>query len=292
MKNIMFKYSLALGTITAIGCAQKNEIQSTSLYSTSFAMTASSAPRTVALKQSKIEKFMDLIIPKALAAIPNNLVDSQNTTVTLNSAWIVVKEIEFKSAESAGQESEEEANEEIKFKGPYFVNLTAAGAQVLDTKPIPAKTIRRIEMKLEAAEDSSSTIWPQNAPLGLEKKSMYIEGTFGAGNTAFSFSSNDGAEFKVSGAGGISPEEGQNILMAIQFGDIIRQMDLTALASAANKNISDSNRVPATNPCPNLENGASDLFTCFRKGLESQAEIGKDSDGSGEIEADEDSAKD
>lgn len=291
MKNSMFKIGLALGAIGAIGCAQKKEEKSTTLYSTSFAMTASSAPRTVAMK-SKIDKFIDLIMPKALAGIPTNLVDSQNTTVTLSSAWIVVKEIEFKSAESAGQEGEDEVNEEIKFKGPYFVNLVSATAQVLDTQPIPAKVIRRIEMKLEAAENSTSTAWPTNAPAGLENKSMYIEGTFGSSNTAFSYSSNDGAEFKVSGAGGISPEEGQNLLMAIQFGDIIRQMDLTELALAPNKNIDDGNRVPATNPCPSIDTSAADLFTCFRKGLESQAEIGKDSDGSGELEADEDSAKD
>lgn len=291
MKNSMFKICLVLGTIAAIGCSQKKESTSTTLYSTTFSMTASSAPRTVASKSS-VEKFLDLIMPQALAGIPTNLVDSQNTSVTLNSAWIVVKEIEFKSVESSGEESEEEAQEEIKFKGPYFVNLTSVTAQALDTQLLPAKVIRRIEMKLEAAENSSSISWPSEAPTGLENKSIYIEGTFGSGNTPFSYSSNDGAEFKVSGLGGITPEEGQNLLMSIQFGDIIRQIDLTALSLASNKNIDDSNRVSASNPCPNIDASANDLFTCFRKGLESQAKIGKDSDGSGELESDEDDAND
>lgn len=290
MKNKMLKTGLTLGALVAMGCAAKKDDKSTTLYATSFAMSASSAPRTVA-KLSPVEKFVEMLMPKAIAGIPTNLVDSQNTSVTLSAAWIVVKEIEFKSAETVGEESEDESTEEVKFRGPYFVNLTSATAQVLDTQSIPAKIIRRIEMKLEASENSSQADWPADAPAGLENKSMYVSGTFGSSNTAFSYSSNDGAEFKVSGAGGISPEEGQNILLAIQFGDLIRQINFSALATANNKNIDDSNRVPATNPCPNIDTSAADLFTCFRKGLESQADIGKDSDGSGEIEADEDSAK-
>lgn len=291
MKTNLFKVGLALGAIAAVGCAQKKNETAATTVGTSFSMTASAAPRTVAMK-SNIERFMDLFVPKATAGIPTNLIDKVDTVVTLDSAWIVVKEIEFKSAEVVGQESEDEANEEVKFKGPYFVNLVQAQAQVLDTQSIPAKTIRRIEMKLEAAENNASASWPADAPTGLQNNSMYLSGTFGSGNTPFTFSSHDGTEFKVSGAGGIAPQDGQDLLLSIQFADIVRKIDLTALATAGDKNISDSNRVSASNPCPDIEVGLSDLFTCFRKGLESQAEIGNDSDHSGEIESNEDSAKD
>lgn len=290
MKTNMFKLSLVASIAAGLGCAQKANENSTTLYSTSFSMSGS-AQQTVAF-HSPIEKLMSMIMPQATAAIPTNLVDSQSTTVTLDSAWIVVKEIEFKAVETAAEESSEEVSEEVKFRGPYFVNLLSAQAQVLDTQTVPAKVYRRIEMKLEAAENETSVNWPALAPIELANHSMYIAGTFGVGNTPFSFSSADGTEFKVSGAGGIQPEEGQNILMSIRFADIIRKINLSALAGAPNKNISDSNRISASDPCPLIESGLADLFTCFRKGLEYEADIGKDSDGSGEIEADEDSADD
>ncbi len=290
MKNRMFKLGLALGAIAAVGCAQKKEeAAATGLYTTSFSMGGSAAPRTVAFR-SPIEELMSLVMPNATAGIPTNMVDSQDVSVNLTKAWIVVKEIEFKAAETTAEESEDEAVEEIQFRGPYFVDLLAATPEVLDTKTLPAKVYRRIEMKLEAAEDESSTLWPVDAPAGLANRSMYFEGTFGPSNTAFTFSSNDGTEFKVSGANGIAPEEGQNILMSIRFADIIRKIDLTALASATDKDINDGNRIPATDPCPTIESGISDIFTCFRKGMENEADIGKDSDGSGELEDDEDQA--
>lgn len=289
MKNRMFKLGLTIGVITASGCAGQKDNSSTQLYSTTFTMAASTAPRTVA-SRSPIEKLMSFIMPTATAGIPTNIVDSNNTAVNLTSAWIVVKEIEFKSAETKAEEGQEETSEEVKFRGPYFVNLISASPQVVDAQSIPAKVIRRIEMKLEAAENHSSTAWPADAPTGLENNSMYIAGTFGNSNTAFSFSSHDGTEFKVSGANGITPTEGQDLLMSIHFQDIIRKIDLTALANATDKNINDSNRVSATNPCPLIEVGISDLFTCIRKGLESESKIGHDSDGSGELESNEDRA--
>lgn len=254
-------------------------------------MSSSAAPRTVAMN-SPLDKFLNLLIPKVTAGIPTGLVDSQDTQIELTKAWIVVKEIEFKSEELAAQESEEEANEEIKFRGPYFVNLLSAEAQVLDTQQVPAKVYRRIEMKLEAAENETSANWPSAAPTELANNSIYLAGTFGSGATAFSFSSHDGTEFKISGAGGVAPEEGQNILLSIRFADIIRKINFNDLVGAADKNISDSNRVSSTNPCPLIDESSNDLYTCFRKGLESEADFGKDSDGSGELEDDEDHAED
>jgi hypothetical protein len=284
----MFRLSLTLGAIIAVGCAPAKKDEATKLaYSTSFAMGGSAAPRSIAMK-TPLEKFVDQLLPKSFAAIPSGLVDSQDVAVTLSSAWIVVKEIEFKAAETTAEEVADELAEDINFHGPYFVDLTSAAPQVLDTQSVSAKTIRRIEMKLEAAEDQASVNWPINAPAGLANNSMYLEGTYNS--VAFTFASHDGTEFKVSGAGGITPEEGQDLLMSIRFADIIRKINLSALAVAVDKNISDSNRVTATDPCPLIEAGISDLFTCFRKGLEYEADIGKDSDGSGELEVDEDQA--
>jgi hypothetical protein len=279
------------GVLAGVSCAQKKQDSSVAKYSTSFAMGASAAPRSFGYNfSSPIEKLMNMIMPSAIAGLPTSLTDSQSTGVTLGTAWIVVKEIEFKSAETAAAESEDEVSEEVEFKGPYFVNLLSAAPQVLDTKSIPAKVYKRIEMKLEAAETENSVSWPTDAPAGLSGKSMYIEGTYNS--LSFSYSSHDGAEFKVSGAGGIAAEEGQDILLSIRFSDIIAKINMTALQTAGNRNISEENRVAASDPCPLIETGLPDLYTCFRKGLESESDFGKDSDGSGELETDEDNCND
>lgn len=287
MKNTYTKIGLVLGALITTNCAQKPNSDTTSQYSTSFAMSGSTALKSVAMINSPYEKFMNLIMPKASAGIPSTIVDSQNTTVTISAAWIVVKEIEFKSAENSTEESEDEVNEEVKFRGPYFVNLASTSAQVLDTQLVPAKVYKRVEMKLEAAENDASPSWDVSAPAALANKSMLIEGAYNG--SSFSYSSHDGTEFKVSGSGGITPEEGQKLLMSIRFADIIAKINLSALASATNKNISEDNRITSTNACPLIEAGLNDLYTCFRKGLEAEADFGKDSDGSGELESDEDS---
>lgn len=278
--------SLSVSLIATFGCAQKKDNNGTkTLYSTSFSMSGSTAPKTVVANTS-LEKLLKIILPTAKAGIPPSLADSQNTVVTLTSAWIVIKEIEFKSTETSTEEKEDESTEEIQFKGPYFVNLASSAAQVLDTKSMPAKVYKRIKMKLESAENDSSASWPAEAPAGLSNKSMLLEGTYNGTN--FTYSSHDGTEFKVSGSGGISPEEGQNLLMSIRFADIIGKINLSALGLASNKNISEDNRIDSSNACPLIEQGLSDLYTCFRKGLEAEADFGKDSDGSGELESDED----
>lgn len=284
----MFKIVIGVGLIAGFGCAQKKDQGSSTKYATSFAMSGSSAPKSFTSNfNSPFEKLMNMIMPTATAGIPTSLVDSQNTSITLTSAWIVVKEVEFKAAETAAEESADESTEEIQFRGPYIVNLTSSTAQVLDTQAIPAKNYKRIEMKLEAAENESSTNWPSDAPVGLANKSMLLEGTYNG--LSFSFSSHDGTEFKVTGAGGIAPEEGQNILLSVRFADIMAKINMSALQTETNRNISEDNRVNFTNACPLIEAGINDLYTCFRKGLESESDFGKDSDGSGELETDEDS---
>jgi hypothetical protein len=289
MNKRILKLGMAAGIVAAFGCAQKKtNTASKQKYTSSFAMSGSSSPTTV-VQNSIFEQFYKLFVPNATANIPTSMTDSQGTTVTFSSAWIVIKEVEFKAAESTTTESEDETTEGTEFKGPYFVNLTNATAQVLDTKSLTAKTYRRIKMGLEAAEDNTSAGWPSDAPIGLQNNSMYIDGLYN--NTAFSFSSHDGAEFTISGTNGITPEEGQNLLVSIKFSDIIKKTNLAALTTASNKNISETNRIAVASPCPSIDTSAEDLYTCFRKGLEGEADFGKDSDGSGELEVDEEGVK-
>lgn len=291
MKKQIIKTGIKIGVIAGLigtfGCAQKKlTAASKQKYTSSFAMSGSSSPTTV-VYNSIYDKLFKFFIPNATANVPTTMVDSQGTAVSFNSAWIVIKEVEFKAAETAAQETEDETSEGTEFKGPYFVNLTSATAQVLDTKSLSAKTYHRIKMGLEAAEDNTAAGWPSDAPLGLQNNSMYIDGLYN--NVAFTFSSHDGAEFSVGGANGITPEEGQNLLISIKFSDIVKKTNLSALGTATNKNISEANRISATNPCPTIDTSAQDIYTCFRKGLEAESKFGKDSDGSGELENDEES---
>jgi hypothetical protein len=44
-------------------------------------------------------------------------------------------------------------------------------------------------------------------------------------------------------------------------------------------NISESNRVPATDPCPQIVTNSPDLYTCFKSGLTAEANFGADLNG-------------
>jgi hypothetical protein len=289
MNKKIIKITITAGLVAIFGCAQKKDSASTKkLLQSSFAMTGSANPTTV-VQYNIFDKIMKFIVPTATAYVPPSMPDSTGATVSFSEAWIVIKEIEFKAAETLAGETEDESAETTEFKGPYFVNLTSATAQVLDTKSLTEKTYRRIKMGLEAAEDNSAVGWPSDAPAGLQNNSMYISGLYNS--LAFTFSSHDGSEYTISGANGITPEEGQSLLVSIRFSDIIKKTNLSALATTSNTNISEANRVTATSPCPTIDASAEDLYTCFRKGLENEADFGKDSDGSGEIEQDEESVE-
>ncbi len=70
---------------------------------------------------------------------------------------------------------------------------------------------------------------------------------------------------------------------------IINKIDLSYLNSQADPIvINDSNKYDTTNKiCPTTDASSTTIYDCIRKGLEQQANLGDDSNGSGEIESDE-----
>ena len=281
--NKSFKVSVA-GLATAligVGCA-KPEMGSN--VTASLVMTGSGQQTTIASYQ-KGNPLLRFLLPTAVALAPPAMTDGSSPArnVMLTQAWITVKEVEFKLTEVAGVE--ESALSQIKFRGPYFVDLLSSTPASFGAAEVPAGVYRRIKMKLE--KDSAL---PAGAPAQLAGGSIYFEGT--VSGLQFSYTAADGTEFKIAGPGGVNLSQTANMVLGVKMSDLFKMIKMDAVAAATNKNISDTNRIPAAAPCPLIDTSATDIATCFRKGLEKAGKFGIDSNGNGEIEVGEDEVKD
>jgi hypothetical protein len=219
------------------------------------------------------QMLFNSIFPTAKASVPSALTDASTQSVNLDTAWIVLKKIEFKTDEVAG--AAESEDQELEYTGPYYINLLDPAPAPIATKDLPAMPFHRIKMQLH--KDGPI---PAGAPSQLAGNSIYLAGTVGAHR--ISFASANSTEFSISGRTGITPDSQADLLVVFRFADLMRKIDLSSIS--ADTAVSDSNRVPAVNACPQIDSSAADLYTCFRKGLESLAEFGKDSDGNGSLD--------
>lgn len=264
--------------VAHVGCAPKNQETVPTVQST-FKMTGSSSAATVAhLNQPK--SIFDLFISKAMALIPSSVVDATGATVSLSSAWAVVKEVEFKSEEAAGVEDSEI---EVEFKGPYYVDLLSNTPIALDTQAIAEKPIRRIKMKLEA----SGAAAPAGAPSALASNSIYFVGSVGGRN--FTVKLDDGSEVQIGGPNAFTPGQNSELMVEIQVANVFKQIDLSTVTN--NEVIDHNNRHAGTHLCDQIDASANDLYTCFRKGFEKHADFGQDRDGDDDLETGDDSVK-
>ncbi len=286
MKNLNLKHSmkvvLAGFVFAGIGCAKP--AVDTHLVTAALAMTGSSQPTTIA-NYKKAHPLFRLLSPTAVALAPPAMSDSGTRVIALNKAWVIIKEIEFKTAEVAG--AEEATASEVKFSGPYFVDLLSTTPASFGSAQVPAGVYRRVKMKLE--KDSAL---PAGAPTQLAGNSIYLEGT--VSGLAFTYSAPDGTEFKIAGPGGVTLSDTSNMVIGVKVSDLFRLINMDAVAAAANKNISDANRIStgSVSACPSIDPSVRDIAACFRKGLEKAGKFGKDSDNDGEIEVGEDEVQD
>jgi hypothetical protein len=250
---------------------------------TVLSMTASNT--TVVAQFNWFEKIIGSIFPFATAFAPMTVItDLGGNTVDLTDAAVGIESVEFKTGETADGIEEEE----IELTGPYFIDLFATTPDVLGVVSVPAQGYRRIKMKLHKPEDDAVDV-----PAALGTNSIYIAGTVNM--AAFSFATEEESEFEMGGSNPITPTSQSELLAVIRMGELIQSIDLTDLSTAGDKNITESNRVTTStvmDPCPSIESNAPDLFTCFRNGLEAMSEFGKDSDGDGQLEDDEESTDD
>lgn len=235
----------------------------------SFRFTGSASASTLAM--TKIEKILDFILPSAQALTPPTLTDSTSRSVVLNSAWVSIEQIELVSGPSP--EPSEIDGSEISFNGPYYVDLLSTNPALLDTQNVAAKSVQRIKIKLHQTGQL-----PSSAPSGLGGNSIYISGT--VNGAAFTYSSKDGSEINIGGSKPIIPSSGQDLLVVIRMASLFKKIDFSAVS--AGTNISETNRVSSS--CPLIDASASDIYTCIRKGIESQSNFGKDDNGDHDLD--------
>jgi hypothetical protein len=273
MKKIPTVLTALALSVCISGCGKKNLLGSN--VTSSFSMTAASKPSTVVMQKS----WLDLIMPRALALVPSTIVDSTGATIVLNSSWVVVKEIEFEATQNPAAGEVDGA--EVKFKGPYFVDLLSIAPVVLDTQPIPASGFQRVKMKLESS--GGATLLPPGAPAALATNSIYVTGSVGA--NAFTFQSIDGTEIHIGGASTVTPVDNGHVLVEINFSNIFKQINMSGVVN--NEVISTSARHAGANLCASIDPSANDIYTCIRKGIELRANVGEDVDHNDSLDASE-----
>lgn len=247
----------------------------------SFKMTGSSSPATVAFfRPSLLSPWLLELFKPAMALPPPSLQDSSGATVTLNEAWIVVKEVEFKASETV--ESGEVDGDSVSFQGPYVVDLLAANPDSFGQVRIGSAVLRRVKMKLHNADSL-----PTTAPTEVLGKSVYWKGAVN-GHT-FTISSREGYEYELAGPNGIALSDNSNVLASIHIANVFKKMNLSGISTTTD--IDESNRFAGSNLCPTIDASASDLYTCFTKGLKNEANLGRDNDGDDELGGGDDSVK-
>jgi hypothetical protein len=248
-----------------------------------IALNMTSSQNALAVAVTSFEKWIEkFFLLSATAAVPPTIADKALNVVSLDEGWLVVKEIEFEATEIP--EVDEVDGDQVKLTGPYVVNLFSANADSLGATTLEMSTIRRIKMKLHRME-----ILTDGAPAALVSKSIYFHGTLGS--KEFSLASEEGTEFEIGGPTGLVVKDNMNVLLTIRIIPLIAQIDMSwMLTQTSPIAISDSNKGEAGSNnfiCPDIDPSSTNIYDCFRKGIELQADLGEDSDASGEIEDDE-----
>lgn len=282
MKRALLLSLVILGGLMA---CQKKESTTTGNPLVSLKMTSSTSSTAVAVMN--FGRWLEgLFFPRATAAAPPSLVDRNNNAVTLDQGWIVVREIEFESTEVA--DVSETDGDDVKLVGPYVVDLFAANPDLIGQAEVVSSDIRRIKMKMHKLESATD-----GAPTALVSNSIYFHGTLAGKELVLS--SEGGTEFEVGGPTALTVRDGMPLLLAIKLVPLIAKIDMSHLVSQNAPIVINDNTKGDTGSnvpiCPDIDSSSTTVYDCFRKGLEQQADLGKDADGSGDIEEDEEGVK-
>lgn len=278
MNKTIVQFLVKLGLLASLAACQN--LDSTTTGNPFVTLTIASSSQTSIIAKSYWQKALEMLTPAAVALPPpTSLVDASGNPVTLSAGWITMGEIEFEATESADEN--EVDGDQIVFAGPYSVDLFASFPFNIGTAQIGQSQVRRIKMKLMRTEIAAVGV-----PTGLQGNSLYLTGTVNGHN--FSFTSRDDVKFEVGGPNSLTLGNGTTLLLSLKLVEVIKLIDLSSISSDVV--ISEDMLQSATTPCPSVDAGANDLYTCFREAIEKQANLGKD-DGNGEIDSDEDSVK-
>lgn len=259
------------------GCQKSDGGTTTGNPLVSFKMTGSSAAATIANHRPQFfSPWWAAVLMPAWALPPPLMVDANALNVTLDDAWMVVKEVEFKQSELA--EAGEVDGDEIAFTGPYVVNLLSSTPESFGQVRSSTGTLRRMKMKLHNASSL-----PSNAPPALAGKSIYWKGS--VNGHAFTISSSEGYEFELAGPKAVTLSDNDSVLMTVHIANIIKKLNLADIAASGSQvDISENSRVTTSAaPCPTIEPSATDLYTCFNSGLKLESNLGRDDNGDDEL---------
>lgn len=240
--------------ITLLSSCNSNPGSTNNAVTMNFAITGSGMNATVSTSW---------IFPSAYALTPPPLLDSNLANVDLMEAWIVVKNIHF--FRSADPDALSLAADH--YQGPFFVDLLDGTPEPFGSLRLFPEGLRRVKMLLH-----KSNSLPTGVPTALSGNSIYLRGQ--VNGHAFTFASDDTTVFQIYGNRAIDPESGKSLLVTIRIADLFKKIDLSAIN--ADTDISSTNRVNAVNPCPLIHASASNLYTCFRQGMNKEAKFGKD----------------
>lgn len=253
MKNFFKSLGLTLTTVYFSSC-NSNPGSTNNAVTTNFAITGSGMNATVSTSW---------ILPSAYALTPPPLVDSNMANVDLYEAWIAVKNVHF--FRSADPDALTTAADH--YQGPFFVDLLDGTPEPFGSIRLFPEGLRRVKLLLH----KSNSI-PAGAPAGLSGNSIYLRGQVNGHD--FSYASDDTTVFQVYGDNAVAPESGKSLLMTIRTANLFKKIDLSAITG--NVSITSTNRVNAANPCPLIHATATNLYTCFRQGMNKEAKFGQD----------------
>ena len=277
MRTFILKLIFVFSALLLSGC--KNGSESTTTGNPFVSLTATGSASVATVAKNMFQKLLLTVLPRAQALPPPaTMVDAVGNTVVLNQAWYSIGEIEFKYEETAG--GGETDGDSVEFAGPYSIDLFSSTPTVFASGYISTDQIRRLKFKLK-----KTLVLPTGAPADFMNRSLYLSGTVN-GHTLVYYTEEE-TQAEVAGPNLVNALNNSDLLMEFKTANLIKRIDLSAVT--ANVIINEGNRIPATNPCPNIEPSANDLYTCFRKGLEKESNFGRDEDGDNQLDLSEES---
>ncbi len=240
----------------------KNDGTSTGNPLVSLSITGS---QQVATASFRYNKYWWVLKPAYAFAPPPTMLDLSNGTVSLTEFWLNFSNIEFKFDELATA-GEVDGNE-VKFLGPYLVNIFSSSPQSLGNGLLSQSSIRRIKYRTRKVLDSVN-----GNPADMINNSVYLAGNINS--KSFVFKTTQELQFETSGPNLVTFKSGDVILLQPQTAEMIRKINLSSIIHG--DIITESNRKPFTNPCPTIDASAADLYTCFIKGIQVKTKLGKD----------------
>ena len=225
---------------------------------TSIAVTATD--QALALAYSPL---WNLLFPSAWALPVSGVVDANANAIRIDESWISIKNIRI---ELSGDLS----SDDTRLNGPFIVDLLSENASLLSDVNLGGSVD---ELRWELDKTQLADL-PSGAPSELEDNSFILVGKINS-ITDFTFLSDESTSMKFESES-FSPAS-SNLVINILLKELFSKIDLTSVTD--NEVISSASEHPTVgSKCPEIDASANDLYTCFRKGLESEAVLGQDSD--------------